>query len=60
MMREAVEDITKTLNEAASELGMVSGMVDGITQAINKVRFAGGSSLLYKIQTMCVFLSRLC
>uniref|UniRef100_UPI00358E49C6 talin-2-like n=1 Tax=Myxine glutinosa TaxID=7769 RepID=UPI00358E49C6 len=37
MMREAVEDITKTLNEAASELGMVSGMVDSITQAINKL-----------------------
>lgn len=38
MMKEAVEDLTTTLNEAASAAGVVSGMVDSITQAINQVR----------------------
>lgn len=37
MMTEAVEDLTATLNEAASAAGVVSGMVDSITQAINQV-----------------------
>ncbi|CAM9487463.1 talin-2 [Lampetra fluviatilis] len=37
MMREAVDDLTATLNETASELGMVSGMVDAISQAIGKM-----------------------
>lgn len=38
MMKEAVEDLTTTLNEAASAAGVVGGMVDSITQAINQVR----------------------
>ncbi|KAE8637076.1 hypothetical protein XENTR_v10003310 [Xenopus tropicalis] len=37
MMHEAVEDLTVTLNEAASAAGAVGGMVDSITQAINKL-----------------------
>lgn len=41
MMTEAVEDLTTTLNEAASAAGVVSGMVDSITQAINQVRVLG-------------------
>lgn len=40
MMKEAVEDLTTTLNEAASAAGVVGGMVDSITQAINQVRKA--------------------
>lgn len=41
MMTEAVEDLTTTLNEAASAAGVVGGMVDSITQAINQVRVGG-------------------
>ncbi|XP_030048629.1 talin-1 isoform X1 [Microcaecilia unicolor] len=37
MMKEAVEDLTATLNEAASAAGVVGGMVDSITEAINKL-----------------------
>uniref|UniRef100_A0A674K618 Talin 1 n=1 Tax=Terrapene triunguis TaxID=2587831 RepID=A0A674K618_9SAUR len=37
MMKEAVEDLTTTLNEAASAAGVVGGMVDSITQAINQL-----------------------
>ncbi|XP_061056252.1 talin-1 isoform X1 [Eubalaena glacialis] len=37
MMTEAVEDLTATLNEAASAAGVVGGMVDSITQAINQL-----------------------
>lgn len=41
MMTEAVEDLTTTLNEAASAAGVVGGMVDSITQAINQVSASG-------------------
>ncbi|XP_036258980.1 talin-1 [Molothrus ater] len=37
MMKEAVDDLTTTLNEAASAAGVVGGMVDSITQAINQL-----------------------
>ncbi|NXQ78176.1 TLN1 protein, partial [Quiscalus mexicanus] len=37
MMKEAVQDLTTTLNEAASAAGVVGGMVDSITQAINQL-----------------------
>ncbi|XP_030620557.1 talin-2a [Chanos chanos] len=37
LMREAVDDITLTLNEAASEVGLVGGMVDSITEAMGKL-----------------------
>uniref|UniRef100_A0A8C4XPJ1 Uncharacterized protein n=1 Tax=Falco tinnunculus TaxID=100819 RepID=A0A8C4XPJ1_FALTI len=37
MMKEAVEDLTTTLNVAASAAGVVGGMVDSITQAINQL-----------------------
>ncbi|GCB73134.1 hypothetical protein scyTo_0006641 [Scyliorhinus torazame] len=37
MMKEAVEDLSGTLGEAASAAGVVSGMVDSINHAINKI-----------------------
>uniref|UniRef100_A0A8C1G2V0 Talin 2a n=1 Tax=Cyprinus carpio carpio TaxID=630221 RepID=A0A8C1G2V0_CYPCA len=37
LMREAVDDLLLTLNEAASEVGMVSGMVDSIADAMGKI-----------------------
>lgn len=37
LMKEAVDDIMVTLNEAASEVGMVGGMVDSIAEAMTKV-----------------------
>ncbi|KAG7259774.1 hypothetical protein CRUP_001165, partial [Coryphaenoides rupestris] len=37
LMREAVEDIMVTLNEAASEVGLVGGMVDSIAEAMSKL-----------------------
>uniref|UniRef100_A0A8C2WZT3 Talin 2a n=1 Tax=Cyclopterus lumpus TaxID=8103 RepID=A0A8C2WZT3_CYCLU len=37
LMNEAVEDIMVTLNEAASEVGMVGGMVESIAEAMAKV-----------------------
>lgn len=40
-MREAVDDIMVTLNEAASEVGMVGGMVESIAEAMAKVSAAG-------------------
>lgn len=36
-MKEAVDDIMVTLNEAASEVGMVGNMVDSIAEAMSKV-----------------------
>uniref|UniRef100_A0A1A7XNS5 Talin 2 n=2 Tax=Iconisemion striatum TaxID=60296 RepID=A0A1A7XNS5_9TELE len=37
LMKEAVDDIMVTLNEAASEVGMVGGMVDSIADAMAKL-----------------------
>ncbi|XP_067829406.1 talin-2 [Heptranchias perlo] len=37
LMKEAVDDIMVTLNEAASDIGMVGGMVDAIAEAMNKL-----------------------
>lgn len=37
LMKEAVDDIMVTLNEAASEVGMVANMVDSIAEAMSKV-----------------------
>ncbi|KAM7406345.1 hypothetical protein PAMP_000727 [Pampus punctatissimus] len=37
LMKEAVDDIMVTLNEAASEVGMVGGMVDSIAEAMAKL-----------------------
>lgn len=65
MMTEAVEDLTTTLNEAASAAGVVGGMVDSITQAINQVRvlgvpvvrgFLGPGSLSSVSETLIIFL----
>lgn len=41
LMKEAVDDIMVTLNEAASEVGMVGGMVDSIADAMGKVSVHG-------------------
>lgn len=48
LMKEAVDDIMVTLNEAASEVGMVGGMVESIADAMAKVGTAGYSVLLNK------------
>lgn len=40
LMKEAVDDIMVTLNEAASEVGMVGGMVESIAEAMAKVSAA--------------------
>ncbi|XP_030044269.1 LOW QUALITY PROTEIN: talin-2 [Microcaecilia unicolor] len=37
LMKEAVDDLMVTLNEAASEVGMVGGMVDSIAEAMSKL-----------------------
>ncbi|XP_049329638.1 talin-2a [Astyanax mexicanus] len=37
LMREAVDDLMLTLNEAASEVGIVGGMVDSIAEAMGKL-----------------------
>lgn len=36
-MKEAVDDIMVTLNEAASEVGMVGGMVESIAESMGRV-----------------------
>ncbi|KAJ8247513.1 hypothetical protein GJAV_G00247260 [Gymnothorax javanicus] len=37
LMKEAVDDIMVTLNEAASEVGLVGGMVDSIAEAMGRL-----------------------
>ncbi|XP_067327333.1 talin-2 isoform X1 [Anolis sagrei] len=37
LMKEAVDDLMVTLNEAASEVGMVANMVDSIAEAMSKL-----------------------
>ncbi|XP_041082285.1 talin-2 isoform X1 [Polyodon spathula] len=37
LMKEAVDDIMVTMNEAASEVGMVGGMVDSIAEAMGSL-----------------------
>ncbi|XP_018408306.1 PREDICTED: talin-2 [Nanorana parkeri] len=37
LMKEAVDDLMITLNEAASEVGMVGGMIDSIADAMSKL-----------------------
>lgn len=46
-MKEAVDDIMVTLNEAASEVGLVGGMVESIAEAMGRVR--SGVSLLQEL-----------
>ncbi|XP_030623059.1 talin-1 [Chanos chanos] len=43
MMKEAVDDLAGTLSEAASAAGAVGGMVDSISQAINKMEDVPGT-----------------
>ena len=38
-MKDAVKDLTDTLEEAASETGAVTGLVESISKAMNEVRF---------------------
>ena len=47
LMKEAVDDIMVTLNEAASEGGMVGGMVESIAEAMGRVS-------MYRVR-LCVF-----
>lgn len=47
LMKEAVDDIMVTLNEAASEVGMVGNMVDSIAEAMSKVRKELPESYIY-------------
>lgn len=51
-MKEAVDDIMVTLNEAASEVGMVGGMVESIAEAMTKVGAAGKNWLMH-VRLMC-------
>lgn len=46
-MKEAVDDIMVTLNEAASEVGLVGGMVESIAEAMGRV--SSGVSLLQEL-----------
>ena len=50
-MNEAVDDLSTTLEEAASEFGIVSGMVDSITKAIGNVsaRDKGGGANMFSL-----------
>lgn len=65
LMKEAVDDIMVTLNEAASEVGLVGGMVDAIAEAMSKVGV--GSRALHSLISLthgpcvlfCKLLSRL-
>ncbi|XP_010839097.1 PREDICTED: talin-2 isoform X3 [Bison bison bison] len=55
LMKEAVDDIMVTLNEAASEVGLVGGMVDAIAEAMSKIGF----QIRTRVQDLghgCIFL----
>lgn len=51
-MKEAVDDIMVTLNEAASEVGMVGGMVESIAEAMGKVSSASGAGSFCLISSL--------
>lgn len=44
-MKEAVRDLGQTLEEAASETGVVSGLIDSIGKALAEVRCSSVNSL---------------
>ena len=44
-MKEAVRDLGQTLEEAASESGVVSGLIDSIGKALAEVRCSSTNSL---------------
>lgn len=54
LMKDAVDDIMVTLNEAASEVGMVGGMVDSITEAMAKVRWCTAK---FKLHTHTILIN---
>ncbi len=56
-MKEAVDDIMVTLNEAASEVGMVGGMVESIAEAMAKVSAAGQIPVIRTYRTMAISFS---
>lgn len=56
LMKEAVDDIMVTLNEAASEVGMVGNMVDSIAEAMSKVSEELLDPLLLLVRGPCSFL----
>lgn len=53
LMKEAVDDIMVTLNEAASEVGMVGGMVDSIAEAMSKVSTEIQSPFHFALGSRC-------
>lgn len=64
-MKEAVDDMMVTLNEAASEVGMVGGMVESIAEAMAKVSpgcrvwyLATNSHILVPENLSCPFFHR--
>lgn len=56
-----MDDIMVTLNEAASEVGMVGGMVDSIAEAMTKVsiEIVHFLTLCLKAETHCRALDKL-
>lgn len=52
-MKEAVDDIMVTLNEAASEGGMVGGMVESIAEAMGRVSEGVWFFLCILIENAC-------
>lgn len=50
-MKEAVDDIMVTLNEAASEVGMVGGMVDSIAEAMSKVSIENQNPVCFQLRS---------
>lgn len=59
LMKEAVDDIMVTLNEAASEVGMVGGMVDSIAEAMSKVSTEIQSPFHFVLGSRCALQQRL-
>lgn len=53
LMKEAVDDMMVTLNEAASEVGMVGGMVDSIAEAMSKVSTEIQSPFHFALGSRC-------
>lgn len=48
-MQDAVKDLTDTLEEAASETGAVTGLVESISKAMNEVCLLAVQALINQI-----------
>uniref|UniRef100_A0A8C6T6U5 Talin 1-like rod-segment domain-containing protein n=1 Tax=Neogobius melanostomus TaxID=47308 RepID=A0A8C6T6U5_9GOBI len=53
LMKEAVDDIMVTLNEAASEGGMVGGMVEAIAESMGRVSILRTINIIYRFLILC-------